>query len=125
MLSSPLAAFFFFGPHYILFFFFLTRKLKGTKVEVFNCGGTFFKITAKTLEMRLDKLQVYYNECQGDETCHPHYGYPELCKPRVKARKEDAEADRWSWINRCQPDMYVSFLLVCFLLHRTEGTLNP
>ena len=86
---------------------FVYSKLKGTKVEVFNCGGTFFKTTAKTLEMRLDKLQVYYNECQGDETCHSHYGYRELCKPKVKARKEDAEADRWNWINRCQPDMYV------------------
>ena len=50
---------------------------------------------------------MYFNECEGDETCHAHYGYPELCKPRVKARKEDAEADRWSWINRCHPDMYV------------------
>lgn len=92
-------------------FFFPTHifssKLKGTKIEVSNCGGTFFKTTAKTLEMRLDKLQVYYSECQGDETCHSHYGYPELCKPRVKARKEDAEADRWSWINRCKPDMCV------------------
>ena len=92
-------------------FFFPThscsRKLKGTKIEVFNCGGTFFKTTAKTLEMRLDKLQVYYNECQGDETRHSHYGYPELCKPKVKARKEDAEADRWSWINRCKLDMCV------------------
>ena len=92
-------------------FFFPTHncssKLKGTKIEVSNCGGTFFKTTAKTLEMRLDKLQVYYNECQGDETRHLHYGYPELCKPRVKARKEDAEADRWSWINRCHPEMCV------------------
>jgi hypothetical protein len=55
--------------------------------------------------MRLDKVQIFYNECQGDETRHSHYGYPELCKPRVKARKEDAEADRWSWINKCRPDM--------------------
>jgi hypothetical protein len=94
---------FFFPSSYCLF----SSKLKGTKVEVFNCGGTFFKTTAKTLEMRLDKLQVFYNECQGDETRHSHYGYPELCKPKVKARKEDAETDRWSWINRCQPDMYV------------------
>ncbi|KIM35929.1 hypothetical protein M413DRAFT_449558 [Hebeloma cylindrosporum] len=80
-------------------------KFKGTKIEAFNCGGTFFKTTAKTLEMRLDKLQVFYSECQGDETRHSHYGYPELCKPKVKARKEDAEVDRWNWINRCQTDM--------------------
>ena len=70
--------------------------------------------------MRLDKLQVYYDECQGDETCHLHYGYPELCKPSVKARKEDAEADRWNWINKCKPDMYAVPLVL--VLH---GTLTP
>ena len=105
-LSKPemyAAPFSFFPPPQLI----CSSKLKGTKIEVCNCGGTFFKTTAKTLEMRLDKLQEYYNECQGDETCHPHYGYPELCKPKVKARKEDAEADRWGWINRCKPDMCV------------------
>jgi hypothetical protein len=102
MYAALLFCIFFFSSTHIF-----SSKLKGTKIEAFNCGGTFFKTTAKTLEMRLDKLQVYYSECQGDETSHSHYGYPELCKPKVKARKEDAEADRWSWINRCQPDMCV------------------
>ncbi len=76
--------------------------MKGTKIEASNCGGTYFKTTAKTLEMRLDKLEAFFNECDGDESGHPHYGYPELCKPKVKARKED---DRWSWVNRCRPEM--------------------
>jgi len=101
----------------------VSSKLKGTKIEVSNCGGTFFKTTAKTLEMRLDKLQVYYSECQGDETCHSHYGYPELCKPKVKARKEDAEADRWSWVNRCQPDMRV-VPLALFLSRNANANKN-
>ncbi|KAF8907440.1 hypothetical protein CPB85DRAFT_1551975 [Mucidula mucida] len=76
--------------------------MKGTKIEASNCGGTYFKTTAKTLEMRLDKLEAFFNECDGDESGHPHYGYPELCKPKVKARKED---DRWSWVNRCRPEI--------------------
>ncbi|KAF9029402.1 hypothetical protein BDZ89DRAFT_986009 [Hymenopellis radicata] len=80
-------------------------EMKGTKIEVSNCGGTYFKTTAKTLEMRLDKLEAFFNECDGDESGHPHYGYPELCKPKVKARKEDAEVDRWTWVNKCRPEI--------------------
>ncbi|KAJ7193905.1 hypothetical protein GGX14DRAFT_587226 [Mycena pura] len=78
-------------------------EFKGTKIEVFNCGGTFFKVTAKTLEMRLDKLEMFYNQCNGDETRHANYGYPERCKPTVKARKD--EGDRWNWLNKCRPEI--------------------
>ncbi|KAF8907442.1 hypothetical protein CPB85DRAFT_1436566 [Mucidula mucida] len=46
--------------------------------------------------------QASCNECDGDESGHPYYGYPELCKPKVKARKED---DRWSCVNRCRPEI--------------------
>ena len=57
----------------------LTRKnlrvLKGTSIEAYNCGGRFFRATGKTVEDRFDKMEKFLDECEGDGTCHPNYGY--------------------------------------------------
>ncbi|KAI5832956.1 hypothetical protein K523DRAFT_349360 [Schizophyllum commune Tattone D] len=97
-------------------------EIKGTKIEAFNCGGTFFKSTAKvscsaytaippkpssrrpfspTVADRLDKLEGFLAECDGDETCHPTYGYPGAYKPkRVTKKKGEPEDTRWSGLTR-------------------------
>ncbi|KAI5888279.1 uncharacterized protein SCHCODRAFT_02587196 [Schizophyllum commune H4-8] len=81
-------------------------EIKGTKIEAFNCGGTFFKSTAKTVADRLDKLESFLAECEGDETCHPTYGYPEAYKPkRVTKKKGEPEDTRWQWIDNRRPEM--------------------
>ncbi|KAL1703285.1 hypothetical protein EV121DRAFT_281258 [Schizophyllum commune] len=81
-------------------------EIKGTKIEAFNCGGTFFKSTAKTVADRLDKLEGFLAECDGDETCHPTYGYPGAYKPkRVTKKKGEPEDARWQWIDRRRPEM--------------------
>ncbi|KAK7464412.1 hypothetical protein VKT23_006579 [Stygiomarasmius scandens] len=49
-------------------------QFKNTKIEFYNCGGIVFKATGKTLEDRLDKLEKWLAECEGDETAHPQYG---------------------------------------------------
>ncbi|TRM59515.1 hypothetical protein BD626DRAFT_550131 [Schizophyllum amplum] len=81
-------------------------EMKGTKIEAFNCGGTFFKSTAKNVADRLDKLEGFLAECEGDETCHPSYGYPERYKPkRVTKKKGEPEDTRWQWIDKRRPEM--------------------
>ncbi|KAL1731791.1 hypothetical protein EV714DRAFT_235871 [Schizophyllum commune] len=81
-------------------------EIKGTKIEAFNCGGTFFKSTAKTVADRLDKLEGFLAECDGDETCHPTYGYPGAYKPkRVTKKKGEPEDARWQWIDKRRPEM--------------------
>ncbi|KAL1679625.1 hypothetical protein EV122DRAFT_277015 [Schizophyllum commune] len=81
-------------------------EIKGTKIEAFNCGGTFFKSTAKTVADRLDKLEGFLAECDGDETCHPTYGYPGAYKPkRVTKKKGEPEDTRWQWIDKRRPEM--------------------
>jgi transcriptional antiterminator Rof (Rho-off) len=34
----------------------------------------YFEATGKTMELRLDKVEKFFEECQGDETRHPEYG---------------------------------------------------
>jgi hypothetical protein len=50
------------------------RQFKGTRVECYNCGGIFFKATGKGIADRLDKVEKFLAECEGDETRHPSYG---------------------------------------------------
>jgi hypothetical protein len=50
------------------------RQFKGTRVECYNCGGIFFKATGKGIADRLDKVEKFLAECEGDETAHPSYG---------------------------------------------------
>ncbi|KAL0566141.1 hypothetical protein V5O48_015875 [Marasmius crinis-equi] len=49
-------------------------RFKNTKLEFYNCGGRVFSATGKTMEDRLDKLEKWLAECEGDETTHPEYG---------------------------------------------------
>ena len=49
------------------------RRFKGTKIEAYNCGGAYWKATGKTLADRLDKMERFLAECEGDKTCHPRY----------------------------------------------------
>ena len=49
------------------------RRFKGTKIEAYNCGGAYWKATGKTMADRLDKMERFLAECEGDETCHPRY----------------------------------------------------
>ncbi|KZV75839.1 hypothetical protein PENSPDRAFT_646881 [Peniophora sp. CONT] len=81
-------------------------EFKGTKIEAFNCGGTFFKSSAKTVADRLDKLESFLAECDGDETAHPSYGYPERFKPKRVARKKGEPVDdRWHWLDLRRPEV--------------------
>ncbi|KAL1667315.1 hypothetical protein GGF50DRAFT_112373 [Schizophyllum commune] len=48
-------------------------EIKGTKIEAYNCGGAYWKATGKTMADRLDKMERFLAECEGDETCHPRY----------------------------------------------------
>ena len=50
-----------------------SRRFKGTKIEAYNCGGAFWKATGKTIADRLDKIERFLAECEGDETRHPRY----------------------------------------------------
>lgn len=52
----------------------IIRRFKGTKIWASNCGGDFFEATGKTMAIRLDKLEKFLTECDGDETRHPSYG---------------------------------------------------
>ncbi|KAL1744591.1 hypothetical protein HDZ31DRAFT_63963 [Schizophyllum fasciatum] len=81
-------------------------EIKGTKIEAFNCGGTFFKSSAKHVADRLDKLEGFLAECDGDERYHPCYGSPESYKPkRVTKKKGEPEETRWQWIDKRRPEM--------------------
>ena len=42
-------------------------------IEAYNCGGAFWKATGKTIADRLDKMERFLAECEGDETRHPRY----------------------------------------------------
>ncbi|KAL1667319.1 hypothetical protein GGF50DRAFT_48870 [Schizophyllum commune] len=81
-------------------------EIKGTSIEAFNCGGTFFKSSAKHVADRLDKLEAFLAECDGDERYHPMYGDWESYKAkRVTRKKGEPEDTRWQWIDRRKPEM--------------------
>ncbi|KAL1714201.1 hypothetical protein EV715DRAFT_210067 [Schizophyllum commune] len=81
-------------------------EMKGTSIEAFNCGGTFFKSSAKHVADRLDKLEAFLAECDGDERYHPMYGDWESYKAkRVTRKKGEPEDTRWQWIDRRKPEM--------------------
>lgn len=55
---------------------------------------------------RLDKLEAFLAECDGDETRHPTYGDPSLYKPkRVSKPKGATQDERWTWIDQARPDL--------------------
>ena len=55
---------------------------------------------------RLDKLEAFLAECDGDETAHSTYGYPELYKPkRVTKKKGEPVDDRWHWLDLRRPEV--------------------
>ncbi|KAL1695243.1 hypothetical protein GGG16DRAFT_45644 [Schizophyllum commune] len=83
-----------------------SSEMKGTSIEAFNCGGTFFKSSAKHVADRLDKLEAFLAECDGDERYHPMYGDWESYKAkRVTRKKGEPEDTRWQWIDRRRPEM--------------------
>ena len=55
---------------------------------------------------RLDKLEAFLAECDGDERYHPMYGDWETYKAkRVTRKKGESEDTRWQWIDRRKPEM--------------------
>ncbi|KZV95234.1 hypothetical protein EXIGLDRAFT_739760 [Exidia glandulosa HHB12029] len=80
-------------------------EFKGTKILAHNCGGTFFSSSAKAIADRLDKLEGFLDECEGDETRHPTYGYPKAYKPKRVSKKNKDDETRWPWIDKCRPDL--------------------
>lgn len=51
-----------------------SRQLRGTKLEAYNCGGCYFRASGRTIADRLDKVEAFLAECDGDESRHPSYG---------------------------------------------------
>ena len=55
---------------------------------------------------RLDKLEAFLAECDGDERYHLMYGDWESYKAkRVTRKKGELEDTRWQWIDRRKPEM--------------------
>ena len=61
---------------------------------------------SQTVADRLDKLEAFLAECDGDERYHPMYGDWESYKAkRVTKKKGEPEDTRWQWIDRRRPEM--------------------